>query len=277
MAEIIIGTGAAVPDYVLDNVGNDMSVDSLDVPGGHVYNWNGYIWMDRGIGAKRAGLGIDAFGLCYQWGRKDPFLPAIQNTVSGDAQPQYEAKATAQTVPMYNSDGERIYIGGNTITTSGNDFGTPMNNPTLFYSNSKNLWYGGSANNSLWQDGVKTCFDPCPAGWRVTPSGVKTKFDLENLKCVFVTYTDINNLDPNSLDTCGVICKNIPGLRWPYGGYRDISNGKSKGPGHEGIFWASKGEGGSGHRYGGSRSTIQTGTKGQSDGQSVRCVKDTTK
>ncbi|RHO67383.1 hypothetical protein DW083_17500 [Parabacteroides sp. AF48-14] len=49
-----------VTDYVLDNVGNDMSGDSLDVPGGHVYKWSDYIWMDRGIGAKRAGLGIGA-------------------------------------------------------------------------------------------------------------------------------------------------------------------------------------------------------------------------
>lgn len=259
-----------VTDYVLDNVGNDMSGDSLDVPGGHVYKWSDYIWMDRGIGAKRAGLGIGAFGMCYQWGRKDPFLPAIQNTESGDSQDKFEAQATAQTVPMYNSDGERIYVGGQKITTSGNDFGTPMNNPTLFYSNSSQLWYGGSANNSLWQDGVKTCFDPCPAGWRVTPSGVRNNFTTANLKFVYTSTV-------SDMDICGITCYAIPGLRWPYGGYRDISNGKSKGPGHEGMFWASGSSSGSGYRYGGNENKASTLSRGQSDGQSVRCVKDTTK
>ena len=255
-----------VTDYVLDDVGDTMVENSADVPGGHVYKWSNQIWMDRGIGAKKAGLGVDAFGMCYQWGRKDPFLPAIQNTESGNSSPEYENKATAQTVPMYNSNGERVYVGGQKITNSANDFDRPMNNPTLFYSSTSSLWYGSTQNNNLWQDNVKTCFDPCPAGWRVAPSSVQTSFTANNI--TFVYNTTVQNMESN-----GATCKAITGLRWPYGGYRDISNGKSKGPGHEGLFWTSSSSDGKGSIYGGKGNGADATARAQSDGQSARCVK----
>ena len=255
-----------VTDYVLDNVDDAMNGNSAKVPGGYVYKWSSQIWMDRGIGAKRAGLGVDAFGMCYQWGRKDPFLPAIQNTESGNSSIEYENEATAQTVPMYNSNGERVYVGGQKITNSGNDFDRPMNNPTLFYSSDSYLWYGSTKNNSLWQDNVKTCFDPCPAGWRVAPSSVRASFIASNI--TFVYNTTVQNMESN-----GATCNTINGLSWPYGGYRDIANGKSKGPGHEGLFWTSSSSDGRGSIYGGKGLYADGSTRAQSDGQSVRCVK----
>ena len=37
-------------------------------------------------------------------------------------------------------------------------------------------------NNSLWQDGMKTLFDPCPTGWRVPQSGEGTHDPWSALK-----------------------------------------------------------------------------------------------
>lgn len=97
---------------------------------------NGYIFMDRNLGATSNGTTASAYGAYYQWGRKDPFF--VGNFVTEAPPGTLEAAIT---------------------------------NPNIFYTSntSPNDWIGTTQNNNLWNtvDGKKAAYDPCPFGWRV--------------------------------------------------------------------------------------------------------------
>ena len=119
----------------------------------HVYANNAGTMMDRNLGATSATPGnVGAFGLLYQWGRKDPFLGRRSLT---------EATSTAST--------------GTWSTVSvGTTIDYAEENPTTFVI-VNNDWcttgLGGhhSDYTKRWQSS-KTIYDPCPAGYRV-PDG----------------------------------------------------------------------------------------------------------
>lgn len=128
-----------------------------DAPQGQIYNNNAGVMMDRNLGATSATPGaVEALGLLYQWGRKDPFLGS--SSISSNT----EAKSTItwpSTVSSSSSTGTIAYA---TV------------HPTTFIrSNSNNYdWYystDSSTDDTRWQS-IKTIYDPCPAGWRV-PNG----------------------------------------------------------------------------------------------------------
>ena len=126
--------------------------------------------MDRNLGATSATPGdIGAFGLLYQWGRKDPFMGAC--AVSGTT-------LAAST-------------GSWTTVTSGGTIDYAEENPMTFIDRSPYDW---CSNGSLdytkrWMESVKTLYDPCPVGYRVPKGGndgfwakanVKSKGDSSN-------------------------------------------------------------------------------------------------
>lgn len=99
--------------------------------------------MDRNIGATRADKGegdewMESAGLLYQWGRKDPFT---QN-----------AEQATHTVNIQTS----------------------IQNPHMKYGYI-NGWCS-TYNPNLWKGEVKTIYDPCPAGYRMSPSDFWTGF-----------------------------------------------------------------------------------------------------
>lgn len=106
----------------------------------------GNMMMDRNLGALNvipAGDDQDygAYGLFYQWGRKDPFmLPGRGVTAPADV-----ITALSQNLSSIES----------TIPT-----------PTVVYDDS----YWGD-DQTLWGE-FKTKYDPCPAGWRVASETV---------------------------------------------------------------------------------------------------------
>ncbi|MDR1980458.1 MAG: hypothetical protein LBQ39_02400 [Tannerellaceae bacterium] len=107
---------------------------------------NGFFFLDRNLGANEAGETADAYGLYYQWGRKDPFTGSF-----------------ASTTPFIKEE-----------VTVPDNLDNSIANPTTFYTSSKtpNDWYSstGSSNNNLWKTlggNAKTAYDPCPFGWRV--------------------------------------------------------------------------------------------------------------
>lgn len=127
------------------------------------------VFMDRNLGAivelngslvKAATTGgnKDAYGLLYQWGRKDPL-------------PTYEQKASFATGNQFKVE----------VVTETNNLKNSIHNPLTFYTNKKHQsydWYTSgiertSQNDHLWggeQGEDKSVFDPCPEGWRV-PAG----------------------------------------------------------------------------------------------------------
>lgn len=136
------------------------------------YRWSWHIWvtdynpkdmnitskgvtiMDRHLGALTNKYDEEGTvqGLNYQWGRKDPF-PRKDRWDGGDAQ----FGTSIQKEPV---------IVDNNILNS-------VRNPSVFYYNSESKvgdWYTkdlNKQNNLLWQGGIKTIYDPCPAGWKV--------------------------------------------------------------------------------------------------------------
>lgn len=117
--------------------------------------------MDRNLGATSDASGdVGAFGLLYQWGRKDPFLGALSTE-------SYSSAKSTITWP--------------TAVSSNTTYGTieyATANPTTFitYNSTNHDWYyTGSAttDNTRWTTSAiaKSVYDPCPAGWRVPDGG----------------------------------------------------------------------------------------------------------
>lgn len=135
-----------------------------DKPQAHVYKNNAGTMMDRNLGATSAMPGdVEALGLLYQWGRKDPFLGS--SSISDEVQ----AMST---------------YGWETPVESDSSTGTidyAIAHPTTFITeNSENFdWYytgSASTDTTRWttSETSKSIYDPCPDGWRV-PDGPKSK------------------------------------------------------------------------------------------------------
>lgn len=170
---------------------------------------SGYEVMNMNLGAMNNTPGDPAsYGMLYQWGRKDPF-PASA-TLTG----------TTATVsaPMYDIDGESVAIGYSSWTnTKDNTLDYAIAHPTVCLSNysqfasSRDWLAAGTGNDALWGNpegdyrdsetntypnkGVKSCYDPCPAGWRVAPADVFRHFTTSGGYAW--TYDDFNVADIN--------------------------------------------------------------------------------
>lgn len=130
--------------------------------------------MDRNLGALEPALAAEsavpttAFGLYYQWGRKDPFLTS-----------DWTRNAT---VPFSTSS--------TWVTTE-----TAIQNPTVFYkkqdatTDPKTYNWNSSEITTLWEDGGKTVYDPCPSGYRV---------DVYNSSKRLWKYSDTSGWEANT-------------------------------------------------------------------------------
>ena len=113
----------------------------------------------------------------YQWGRKDPFVGALERPGGGYPinKTWYDAGGnvkTDQTPAISNFPYNNAYI-----TTSIMNPGTFSTNPYTDGNQYYNLW---DANNNVNTPNdnlvVKTIYDPCPAGYKLPPSNVYTGF-----------------------------------------------------------------------------------------------------
>jgi hypothetical protein len=125
-----------------------------------------------------------AYGLFYQWGRKEPFVgPGEWNTT-----PPY--KNTQQ--PLFDANGRYFE---HTFVVSSAETGTieySGAHPSCFIAGAKESefdWLFAARDNGLWSaptgqsgsgsgsaGGAKSVYDPCPAGWRVAPASVWSAF-----------------------------------------------------------------------------------------------------
>ena len=113
----------------------------------------------------------------YQWGRKDPFVGALEGiggSSNGINKTWYDASGATHTNELPATSGFSYY---NACITSG------ITQPNTFCTNNymdykyANLW---SADNTVYTGNdnpvVKTVYDPCPAGYKMPPSNVYTGF-----------------------------------------------------------------------------------------------------
>lgn len=111
--------------------------------------------MDRHLGSKAPGNldliePLDAFGLYYQYGRKDPFTIRDTYTIAGSKR---GSKWTNVAGPKAIADGVKK---PNSFYTA-----TEYTTGTWASNGGSNKWYSPTSTKT----GQKTLFDPCPAGW----------------------------------------------------------------------------------------------------------------
>ena len=114
----------------------------------HIYPNNAGTMMDRNLGAISAlPDDVGAFGLLYQWGRKDPFLGSC--ALSG--------KTLAAST------------GNWAVASSSDNMNFAEENPMTFATD----WSGGNVPGYAWHtsESEKGLYDPCPAGYRVPDGG----------------------------------------------------------------------------------------------------------
>ena len=109
----------------------------------HIYANNAGTMMDRNLGATSATPGdIGAFGLLYQWGRKDPFMGSCAKSGTTFA-------ASTGSWNVASDSGKLDYAD---------------KNPMTFI---KTNWYNGSVPGWHTSEYAKGLYDPCPVGYRV--------------------------------------------------------------------------------------------------------------
>ena len=210
--EIIDGAPVYKEGYVTFSTGRSQGnavIAAKDINGNIVWSW--HIWvcddqitshdhinpanevvaqiMDRNLGAlNNEPMDIDNRGMFYQWGRKDPFMPARS---------PYHADTNSSDIPAYNQTNYEVGNGSGSwlfdttaqpLTTPPGNIPNAIRNPMTFlkpYYSSIYNWYCAStdekvAHSRLWA-AEKTIFDPCPVGYKVPgnnlwaiPSGNKS-------------------------------------------------------------------------------------------------------
>ena len=113
--------------------------------------------MDRNLGALVVAtaddnIAVESFGLTYQWGRKDPFPGA--GTIGEDGNANVAGLAPSVTEGDGTTDDSKISLEQS------------IQNPTLLGHTQSADWLV-PFDNTLWQNDMKTIYDPCPAGYRV--------------------------------------------------------------------------------------------------------------
>ena len=123
----------------------------------HVYANNAGTMMDRNLGATSATPGdIGAFGLLYQWGRKDPFLGSAS---------MFSFVKAASTGTWSSVQGPKTYFYAES---------NPMTFVKMTSSGFSGVdWCSIDDSQYRWME-VKTPYDPCPVGYRVPNDGFWT-------------------------------------------------------------------------------------------------------
>lgn len=121
--------------------------------------------MDRNLGAISAlPDDVGAFGLFYQWGRKDPFMGR-----------------GSSLEPIF-----AVSTGVWTTISSSVTINYAEENPMEFVALAVGEWATGTDSavdgNLRWNDSKKTMYDPCPTGYRVPYGGKKSFWAIANEK-----------------------------------------------------------------------------------------------
>ena len=177
-------------DALLDSVTDANAViAAYDASGAVVWSWHiwvvgsnpltatanpqsGVTFMDRNLGAYSGNYEasskpedvLAAYGLYYQWGRKDPF-----------ARPYFYDAAGAESEMMYGASGAYVENTTKEVSSKVGTIDYAIAYPMTFITNATSIEEGGDgigdwlfeADNALWNDNAKSVQDPCPYGWRV--------------------------------------------------------------------------------------------------------------
>ena len=192
---------------------------------------NGTTFQDRNLGAIGLEQGsAEAYGLYYQWGRKDPFVGGTTTETSATA--FAEAKKTSLVNPLY--EGLTWIAATGTLST----FADAVSHPMTFIFNkigatSTYDWLG-KPKQTLWGK-KKTLNDPCPPGYKVP--------EVSAWSNLVASYQYIDGISAWDGDKYGMTYTQAGKTAWyPAQGYRNQSNGNLVGLGNtrSGNYWSSE-------------------------------------
>ncbi len=235
------------------------------------YN-NAGTMMDRNLGATSATPGeVQALGLLYQWGRKDPFLGGCQISYSSEIN-LTQAASTLSTCPSPVSS-----------NSSTGTIAYAVKNPTTFItyyrgSSDRNYdWYytgSTSTDNNRWKS-TKTIYDPCPPGWRV-PDGGSSGVWAKSVTSAFSYPWDSTNKGMNFSGKFG----SADTIWYPAAGFLKIDDGSLIYVGDNGGWWSCTPDGWPDGCYAYYLDLFNNGHVNPSDnyyrarGRSVRCLQE---
>lgn len=220
----------------------------------HIYPNNAGTMMDRNLGATSATPGdIGAFGLIYQWGRKDPFMGTCAKT-------------------------------GTTLATSTGTWTTIRGSQTFNYAEENPMTYIGSGSSDWctgtgayepdytkrWMESKKTMYDPCPVGYRVPNGGDNGFWATANVK---------STEDYTNRGMYWTLADGETTAWYPCVGYRSRVSGSLSAVGDNGYCWSASPDP-SDTNYAHDLFFHSTGSvtpayrSDRSLGHSVRCVKE---
>jgi len=196
----------------------------------------------------------NAYGLFYQWGRKDPFLHVKPATAGGGS----VANAIANPTTFYTSSSD---------WTAKNDalWGNPGSSSTF---TTISIIHGSSSSSRSYNKdrGSKSMFDPCPAGWRVPPQYLwMNAVTAASQAAGSPVYLTLNNTSNRQ-------------AKYIAAGYLYCSDGSLYAPDANGYYWSSSpyssGDSSAGSLlfYAGSVYPLSNSYRGH--GFSVRCVQE---
>ncbi len=226
-----------------------------DKPADHTYNNSAGKVMDRNLGAISTTPGdVGAFGLMYQWGRKDPFLGA--EAISSTTKAKSVNSVDWSVVSSDESTGTIAYATAN---------------PTTYISGSQD-WLYVKGNTTLWQS-EKTIYDPCPAGYRVPDGGADGVFEKAFGRNGNFYTSDIGGYDSTNrgYNVTGH-CTSDSGCWYPAAGY--IYGGSLSFSDDGSVFWTCTADGnGVYETFLGSYMSYMSSSSYKANAQSVRCLK----
>ena len=217
----------------------------------HVYANNAGTMMDRNLGATSATPGdVGAFGLLYQWGRKDPFMGTCAKSGTTLA---------AST--------------GNWSTVSGSkNMAYAEENPTTYVTTNGSDWCSQNGEDYAfrWQENKKSLYDPCPYGYRVPKGGNDGFWATANVK---------SSGDSSNRGMYWTLADGETTAWYPAVGYRNGDSGALDNVGQDGYCWSasphpsySNGAYSLDFNYNGNVAPANGSSRAH--GSSVRCVRE---
>lgn len=177
------------------------------------------------------GSGKQGYCTYYQWGRKDPFIPAAS----------YSSTTNHTVYNISNSSVTGITYSGTGVTIADN-----IKNPTTHYYYSSNygpvtttyynMWDAqNTTTNNVTTATKKTIYDPCPPGFCV-PTGNLWYYFGGNANPTSSNSRSDSNWDSTNKGKTWTL--NGASIYFPAAGYRNDSSGSLSFVGSYGYFWS---------------------------------------
>jgi uncharacterized protein (TIGR02145 family) len=188
---------------------------------------NGFVFMNRNLGATAAGTGLTARGLFYQWGRKDPF-PGEKTGTAGYAE---RAKFYGINDTGFNTAEVKVTGSDNAACII-----ESIQKPTTFFTNYNNNYdWLITLKDDLWNiresnKDIKTIYDPCPSGWRV-PAHKDNSASANNSPWKGYTGSSFTSGDTGAMSFGA-------NAVYPAAGGRSYSRGSASNGGSYGYYWS---------------------------------------